>query len=716
MTKICARVQTFFLLGLFLLFPVLSFVQASCGNIVEEFEGSFISTPILNCGDPFNVDSPNGNIRVWYGGLELIHNETYTFHNVHVAFAVTGSSPFDEVGTSLYRHDGEDYIAIKKESQGYFFSETGTYSLVVSEYPIPQVSQNLFESVLAFIVPTAHAAYPGATRAITFEVVAEQIVIPLDPLLERYAPILYMHPDEDYVPMNVEAFVAASALWDDRGILSDQIVKAYDIDDPVTIAYLATITDTEDHYLAFSDPENSKSIDLVKGLSKYESLVADGIAKTTFYARKMEDSYQDSLGQTYEFIVLQYWYFYAMNNWKEHGGFNDHEGDWESVFIFLDKDTEIPKYVAFSAHHNDGENERFNLTQYGSVRRTWFGNEIERENDHVKSYVALGAHANYPKPGDYIIPSPGFSDDNIDKTSASGTIFAYGDFAQQVDISIYPAWLYFEGKWGTDRIRLGEDGPQGPNFLDVSGHRRFHKPLEWASIDTITEVVITEPESTFDFSSSNVRLTFNNPILPGNRLSVAPYLEPMTQGIIPTSTQLLPAFWDIESTLENGTFNVEVRFTLQDTLREFIGTNMDRLRIFWFNPQTSMWEQQVSVADISGNYISFRTNHFSRYALGLEIPPVISSPTVSSDSRSGSGRSRMETPKDLPTISGTLITIVNEEQESGSEQHYMLVRQILDLVSEFIKMSYEERGYLTTKEKDFITDILNKISLLLKTS
>src|SRR5690606_18538372 len=111
---------------------------------------------------------------------------------------------------------------------------------------------------------------------------------------------------------------------------------------------------------------------------KYDALVTDGKAKTTVYAHRMEDSYQDAQGGTYTYIVLQYWYFYAMNNWKEVGGQNNHEGDWESVFVFLDKDTEDPKYVAFSAHHNDGENETFNKLQYDSVRRIWNGNEIER--------------------------------------------------------------------------------------------------------------------------------------------------------------------------------------------------------------------------------------------------------------------------------------------------------------------------------------------------
>ena len=36
------------------------------------------------------------------------------------------------------------------------------------------------------------------------------------------------------------------------------------------------------------------------------------------------------------YVVLQYWYFYPMNDWRStFGGVNDHEADWEQVTIFL---------------------------------------------------------------------------------------------------------------------------------------------------------------------------------------------------------------------------------------------------------------------------------------------------------------------------------------------------------------------------------------------
>src|SRR5207244_1703143 len=36
------------------------------------------------------------------------------------------------------------------------------------------------------------------------------------------------------------------------------------------------------------------------------------------------------------YLVAQYWYLYAMNDWRSSfGGVNDHEADWEQVTLYL---------------------------------------------------------------------------------------------------------------------------------------------------------------------------------------------------------------------------------------------------------------------------------------------------------------------------------------------------------------------------------------------
>jgi hypothetical protein len=89
--------------------------------------------------------------------------------------------------------------------------------------------------------------------------------------------------------------------------------------------------------------------------------------------------------------VLEYWMFYAFNDFK-----NVHEGDWEMIAIDLAVrrgtprifPAEItPRSIVYSAHH-------------ATLRRAWGelreGDQLR--GDHPVVYVALGSHANYFEP------------------------------------------------------------------------------------------------------------------------------------------------------------------------------------------------------------------------------------------------------------------------------------------------------------------------------
>jgi hypothetical protein len=47
----------------------------------------------------------------------------------------------------------------------------------------------------------------------------------------------------------------------------------------------------------------------------------------TYYHRTTRDG---------KYLCLQYWFFYAFNDWATgFGGMNDHEGDWEGLYLFF---------------------------------------------------------------------------------------------------------------------------------------------------------------------------------------------------------------------------------------------------------------------------------------------------------------------------------------------------------------------------------------------
>ncbi len=694
--KVVSVKGTLFLLGFFLfLVPVSVFAQEPCGNFLYNTEDEVVAVPIENCDDPFSITGFNANLEVIFAGTMLREGEDHEFLNVQGEFEITGTHPETfSTGVDLYKHVGDDYLRIELDSLDYTFTEEGTYTLVAYEDGEPILGNSPLGKIFAFFIPVAHA-FPGPSLAVTFDVIEAEpesvVEEPLDPLLLQYLPILRMHPNEDYFPMNVESFVEASALWDDKGILPDEMVKAYDEEDPVTLEFLETFDDTDDLYLAFSDPVNSKSMNVGAGKEKYENLVANDTAEVTVYAYRMNDSYQDSFGREREFTVLQYWYFYAMNDWKEKGGFNDHEGDWESVFVFLDEDDE-PKYVAFSAHHNDGD-DSLNPSQYGSVRREWF--DVEVDDNQVHSYVALGSHANYPKEGVYLA---GLSLKE-DVTASEGEEIQEEDFSKKIEMSSSFSWFAYEGKWGSDQIPAGQDGPQGPNFINVGGHKRFHNPIEWAGIDAIDEAETEEPATTFTFPNSGLYMDFGSTTVPeGTTFRIAPYREPIIFGITPQSTTLLPISWEIESSFPNDLFNAKVYFPID----EYFGTLEGKLNLYLFNPVSDTWEKQMSYKNESGDFIVLETTHFSRYALGVEeVEEVIVSVVTSSGGGSGSR---------IPKVSETELVdaLITEEILNLEEKRILLGQQALVLILEYIVNIQRERN-LTTEELETIDSLLEEI-------
>jgi len=225
---------------------------------------------------------------------------------------------------------------------------SGTYILVSTEEQLCSTYAPSQPWWTRPFVSVAHAACVGEPAVLTTTFTIDRLppIEVIDPLLEQYAPILQFHEDEMYYPMNVDAFVEASALWDTSGtqLRDADALSMREFDEVIEGR------DTDDTYLAFSDPDTPSSIDLSVAQATYDTLVDSDAATSTVYVHKMTDGYTDSFGEEHEFIVLQYWFFYAMNNWGEQGGFNDHEGDWESVFVFLDAETKEPEYVAFSSH------------------------------------------------------------------------------------------------------------------------------------------------------------------------------------------------------------------------------------------------------------------------------------------------------------------------------------------------------------------------------
>ncbi len=98
-------------------------------------------------------------------------------------------------------------------------------------------------------------------------------------------------------------------------------------------------------------------------------------------------------------IVLQYLFFYFMNDYRStFGGANDHESDWEQVFVFLDDrpDGPEPVWIAAAAHDYTGD----------ELRRRWDDPTITLNGEHPVLFAGGGSHASYFEQGDYLTQLP----------------------------------------------------------------------------------------------------------------------------------------------------------------------------------------------------------------------------------------------------------------------------------------------------------------------
>ena len=229
---------------------------------------------------------------------------------------------------------------------------------------------------------------------------------------EDYAPIFYFEKDECCYPVDV------SYLFDNVGGIDK--VSSLDVEGNTLYYY-----------------------DNPKGTSLDNGVVNDYQSKISQYGYTVYYRVNTSVpGYTF----IQYWMFYAFNKGEQ----NHHEGDWEMVEVVIPDSGE--KWVAYSQH-------------YSGQKAMW--SQVEREEDHIKVYVARGSHANYLRcySGKLGIAS--------DVVGCNGQILRPGDY-DLVELGSQ-SWLVYNVLWGevnsVEDFVLGRAGPQGPMFRqDMNGN------------------------------------------------------------------------------------------------------------------------------------------------------------------------------------------------------------------------------------------------------
>ncbi len=217
-------------------------------------------------------------------------------------------------------------------------------------------------------------------------------------------------------------------------------------------------------------------------------------------------------------IVLQYLFFHYMNDYRStFNGANDHEADWEQVFVYLEDRPEgvRPVWIAAAAHDYIGD----------QLRRRWDDPTLVKDGDHPVIFAGAGSHASYFEQGEYLTsvplaafrgladlldvarsfwantlrqPDPGDLGARLETAlSASFVDYARGDGVavgpgqgatwSPVLISDADGWVDgYRGLFGLDTHDRfgGERSPAGPKY-NRNGTQRlsWHDPLGFAGLD-----------------------------------------------------------------------------------------------------------------------------------------------------------------------------------------------------------------------------------------
>lgn len=244
---------------------------------------------------------------------------------------------------------------------------------------------------------------------------------------------------------------------------------------------------------------------------QYKAMMADD-PRYVYYGRVIRDG---------DYIILHYMFFYVMNDWRSSfHGVNDHEADWEQVFIYVTEEAGdyVPQWVAFAAHDFSGDD----------LRRRWDDPELHKTgDDRVVVYAGAGSHAAYIQPGEYLMnvepefmkpvkrvltPISRFLAESLNTTGVAAPnqtnqpllSLAFVDYARGDGRSIGPGettswspellsddlqWVSaYHGLWGLDTRDPfgGERSPAGPKFnRDGTVRHAWADPLGWSGLDKV---------------------------------------------------------------------------------------------------------------------------------------------------------------------------------------------------------------------------------------
>jgi hypothetical protein len=282
-----------------------------------------------------------------------------------------------------------------------------------------------------------------------------------------YAPILYFEGEETCYPVTIDFHLENSYLY--------EVGESTPIDtSPISSSFIYTDSGDLDYYYLDNQkgsPDNPDGI-----INEYKNKESE-YGYTVYYR-----TYTSSTT-----VVVQYWMFYAFNK----GELNQHEGDWEMVQVVIENGN--PSWVTYSQHH------------FGQWA-TW--DQVEKEGNHIKVYVARGSHANYLRSFSGVL---GMARDFV---GSNGKILEPNDYTLKSLES--EAWSEFVGRWGecngenpikfVSSDALGRCGTPSPMYRENG--QMWEDPISWGkSVPQANDMLFTGEWFFYNFALIYILIT-----------------------------------------------------------------------------------------------------------------------------------------------------------------------------------------------------------------
>ncbi len=291
-------------------------------------------------------------------------------------------------------------------------------------------------------------------------------------LLKKYAPILYLHEDEAYNPIEIKSTLDNSDLKTNFKTLKSSPLKESSL-----------VWMDKDTYLDMQNV-NPGSSNLTTDLPDANAFSS---YKNKVYWRHTTQDWK---------IILQYWFFYPVNDHKDKyiKTHSVHEWDWEMIQIILDESNKNPEYATYSSHHC-GYNYKWNSDDKNLKYPL-----IVRYNTHPIVYVGKWGHGSWGREGTSLYcvikgkninTFGGLSDTTSSKWKKIKPIYLNNDEYNKIASDNYELevitwnenWIKYPGRWWDSNFTLSSfnKGPYWPMYIAYGDQpNRWNNPLDWS--------------------------------------------------------------------------------------------------------------------------------------------------------------------------------------------------------------------------------------------